>query len=807
MLQDLRYAFRTIVKNPGFALVAVLALALGIGANSAIFSVVYAVLLRPLPVRDPGNLVVVHHSYPNLATASVSPANYQDYLTMTRAFESMGADAMWSANLTGIGEPERLVGRRVTASYFSTLGVAPAMGRAFLNEEDRAGANKVAILGHGFWQRRLGGDPTILNQTINLNGAPYTVVGVMPDGFRTDRETDVMVPMAFTPDEASPAERGYEFVTMYARLRPGFTIDAARKDMNSVADRLRAAFYPPGSKWGVSVIPLREELVGDMRGSLLTLFAAVGLVLLIACANVASLLLARAAVRRREIAIRRAIGATQARLVRLLLTESVLLALMGGAVGLLAALWGSSLLINALPTELSRDIPGWDRIAVNLPVLGFTFGVAMLTGILFGLMPALQTSRQGLSDSLKEGSRGSEGAARHRARHALVVAEFALSLVLLIGAGLLVRSFWRVQQVNPGFDPNGLLTFSISLPSAGYPNRAAVGGFYGRLLDEIRAIPGVQSAGAVSNLPLSGDNQNATFFVEGLPVPTDGEAPHGDPRSTGAGYFEAMRIPLLRGRYLSARDAADSTFTAVIDENLAQKYFPGQDPIGHRIGFGGKKPVWREIVGVVAHVKHYGLDGRDLRSEKVQYYFPVTQYAERSMYVVVRGSGEPAELGLAIRAAVSRIDSAMPIYAVRTMERVREQSLAQRRLLMTLLAVFAALALALAAVGIYGVMSYGVAQRVKEIGIRMALGARPGDVLRMVAGQGLALAAIGAAIGICGGWGVARLMNQLLFGISAADPLTFLGVPLLLGVVALAATWFPARRATKVDPLVALRDE
>jgi putative ABC transport system permease protein len=807
MLQDLRYAFRTVIKNPGFAFVAVVALALGIGANSAIFSVVYAVLLRPLPVRDPANLVMVFHSYPQLSQASVSPPNYTDYLTMTRSFESMGAEAMWSANLTGIGEPERLTGRRVTASYFTALGVAPTLGRTFLEQEDHPGQNKVVVLGNGFWKRRLGGDPGILNQTVNLNGASYTVVGIMPAGFRTDRETDVMVPMAFTPEELDTRERGSEFLYMYARLRPGMTVEAARKDMTSVADRLRAAFYRPGSQWGVSVVPLREQLVGDLRGSLLILFAAVGVVLLIACANVASLLLARAAVRRREIAIRRAIGATQWRLMRLLLTECVLLAVMGGAAGLLAALWGSSLLTSALPVELSRDIPGWDQIAVNLPVLGFTFAVAVFTGLLFGIMPALQTSRQGLSASLKEGSRGSEGMARSRARHALVVSEFALSLVLLIGASLLIHSFWRVQQVNPGFQPNGLLTFSISVPANGYPNRAAIGGFYNRLLDEIRSIPGVQAAGAVSNLPLSGDNQNASFFVEGLPLPANGEAPHGDPRATGAGYFEAMRIPLIRGRTFTTSDAADSQFVAVIDEKLAEKYFPGQDPVGHRIDFASNKPRWRQIVGVVGHVKHYGLDGKDLRSDKVQYYFPITQMTERDMYLVVRGAGEPAELGLAIRAAVARLDPTMPIYAVRTMERVREASLAQRRLLMTLLAFFAAVALTLAAIGIYGVMSYGVSQRIKEIGIRMALGARPGDVLRMVAGQGLALAAIGAAIGICGGWAVARLMNKLLFGISAADPLTFLGVPLLLGLVALTTTWFAARRATRVDPLVALRDE
>jgi putative ABC transport system permease protein len=806
--QDLRYGFRTLLRKPGFTAVAVIALALGIGANTAIFSVVNSILLRPLGYKDPERLVTINHDYPKInLKASVSAPGYAHYRDHAKSFESVAAMTGGNFNLTGGGDPERLNGSRITHNFFGTLGAKAAQGRVFLPEEDQPGKNKVVVLSHSFWQQRFGGDPGVVNKNITLNDEGYTVVGVMPPSFQFGREIgqliDLWTPIAFTPEQLSTNNLTNEYLFVVARLKPEVTIGQAQAELDTLAANLRQQYMPGAdrSHWGLTTQFFRELVVGDIRLALWILMGIVGLVLLIACANVANLLLARASDRQKEMAIRTALGAGRWRVIRQLLTESALLAVIGGAIGLLLAWWG----ISALVKVNEAQIPRANEIGLDWRVLLFTLGVALLTGILFGLVPALQVSKTDLHETLKEGGRTGASGARGWVRGTLVVLEMSLALVVLVCAGLLIRSFWQLQKVNPGFAPQGVLTMSVALPATKYKEPVQRANFFQEALARIRALPGVASAGGCSILPLSGNNSSGSFRIEGREVPPGQSLPHGDRWAATTDYFPTMKIPIIRGRFFDDRDTMESQPVAIIDETMQRKYWPNEDPLGKRISFQGgqQQPIWREIVGIVGHVKHRGLEGES----RVQYYIPHPQMQSANMNLVVRTNADPASLTGAVRGAIRGLDKDLPIYRVKTLEQTVADSMAQRRFALTLLIAFAALAMVLAGVGLYGVMSYSVTQRSHEIGIRMALGARAADVLRLVVRQGMSLALIGVGLGVVGAFLSTRLMTTLLFGVKASDPLTFAALALALTLVALLACFVPARKATKVDPMVALRYE
>jgi predicted permease len=806
--QDIRYGYRMLWKNPGFTLVAIIALALGIGANSAIFSVVNAILLKPLPYKDPQQLVIINHNYPKLnLKATVSAPGYVYYRDHAQSFSDVAAVGGWNANLTGGGEPERLQGMQVTTNLFPMLGAQPALGRAFSAQESQPGNNRVVILSDALWQRRFGGDPKIVNQTITLNGESYTVIGIMPPGFQYAREmgqiVDIYSPIAFTPEQLSSENAGLEYLTVMARMKPDVSINQAQAEMNTIADQMRQ-LYDTGdaSVWGLVVRSYDELVIGDIRPALLILLGAVAFVLLIACANVANLLLARAAVRQKEIAIRAALGASRMRVIRQLLTESTLLALAGGGLGLLLAVWGVDLLMKVNDNKLPRA----HEIGLDFNVLLFTLGVSLLTGIFFGLAPAFQTSKADLHETLKEGGRSGTGTSHKGLRNLLVAAEMALTVVLLIGAGLLIRSFLRLEQVSPGFQPQNILAMQLSLPVNKYPEAKQRDNFYQQMLAEVANLPGVKAVGGVSVLPMSAGGNSRTFNIEGREAPEGQQSPHGDSWAATSDYFKTMTIPLIKGRYFTENDTATSPNVVIIDEELARKFFPGEEPVGRRITYDDPRSPdakWREIVGVVGHVKNRGLEG----DTRPQFYFPYHQVPQASMYLAVQTNGEPTSLTGAVRGAIQKVDKDLPVFRVTTMERLVADSLAQRRFSMFLLGVFASVALILAIVGLYGVMSYSVTQRTHEIGIRIALGASTLDVLKMVVGQGMLLAFIGVGIGLVASFLLTRAMSSLLFGVSATDPLTFVGISLLLALVAFLACYIPARRATRVDPMTALRYE
>jgi putative ABC transport system permease protein len=810
LLQDVRYGLRMLLKRPGFTLVAVVALALGVGANTAIFSVVNGVLLRPLPYKDPDRLVRLGEWSQQVPGMSVAYPNFLDWREQNHVFEGLAATQFDSYNLTGVDEPERLQGRNVSANFFDLLGVAPALGRTFKADEDRPGAGRVCLISYGLWQRRFGGDRKIVGAQLTLNGKPYTVVGVLPQDYRYGTQTDVFAPIGLRGDEEVIKERdNHPGIYVVARLKDGVTFGQAEAEMKAIAARLAQEYPKTNGGHGITMVSLREYFVGDIRTSLLVLLGAVGFVLLIACANVANLLLARAASRTREIAVRTALGAGRWRIVRQLLTESLILSFAGGGAGLLLAAWGVDVLrrasLDVIPT--TADI-GLDRM-----VILFTVGVSVFTGVLFGLAPALQASKADLNGSLKEGGRtGTAGAARSRVRSALVISEVALSLMLLIGAGLLIRSFVSLRGTETGFDPRKVLTMQLSY-KAGKDEGRKVSNFLTQVEEKLRAVPGVEAVALSDGVPMLGASETG-IHVEGRPPVETSKQPMTVAYWATPGFFRAMGIRLLRGRYFDEHDAQDTPLVAVIDEDFAREMFPGEDPIGKYLAGDPQHGIpHTEIVGIVAHVKNYGLDAPGpVQAER---YTPLYQVPEKFMPMVaghvtllVRSSGtDPAAMTDAVRRAVHEVDPNQPVYNVQTMEQVLSDSIASQRLSMMLLSLFGAVAMTLAAVGIYGVMSYTVAQRTHEIGVRMALGARGRDVLKMVVGQGMTLALAGVGVGLVGAFALSRVVSSLLYGVTATDPLTFAGVPLVLLSVALLSTFIPARRATKVDPMVALRYE
>lgn len=800
--QDLRYGFRMLVKSPGFMVVAVVALALGIGANSALFSVVNAVLLRPLPYEQPDRLVIMWEKAADM-DMSVAYPNFKDWEAESGSFEQMAAHRRDSFNLTGAGEPERLAGRMTSSSFFATLGVKMFKGRDFAAEEDRAGANRVVIINHRYWQKRFGGDASIIGKQLTLNNQSYTVIGITPPSYRFGSDVDIFVPIGLF--EENYKERGvHPGIYVIGRLKNGVSIEQGRADMDTLMAQLGQQYKEVGPNRHIHIESLYENTVQDVRPALLILLGAVAFVLLIACANVANLLLARAAARQKEIAIRTALGAGRWRLVRQLLTESVLLSLMGGALGLLLALWGTDLLASAVPD----DIPRLADAGVDVRVLGFTMLVSFLTGILFGLAPAWQASKPDFNETLKEGDRGSTGG-RHRIRNALVIAETATALVLLIGAGLMIKSFWRLQKVEKGFDTSNLLTMQLSIPMTKDEGHKVLG-FFDRLTQKVKSVPGVEAVALTNGLPFYGVTETS-FWVEGRPRVNDQEHLMSVQYITTPDYFQTMGIRLKRGRLLSAQDRQETPLVTVVDESLAQKAFPNEDALGRRLTLGRDGPAF-EIVGIVEHVKQYGLDGEVPIDP--QFYFSLDQIPDELLprvagriSLVVRTRTEPLGLAGAVRRQVLATDPNQPVFNIKTMDQIIAESVAARRFAMLLLAIFAGVALVLAAVGIYGVMAYSVEQRTHEIGIRMALGAQGRDILRLVVGQGMALTLIGVGLGLAASLALTRVMSSLLYGVSATDPSTFGVISLLLALISLLACYIPARRATRVDPMIALRYE
>ncbi len=814
LLQDIRYALRMLAKSPGFMAIAILTLALGIGANTALFSVVNGVLLNPLPYPAPERLMALYSRTTQFSRSSISYPNFLDWQRDTRTFSQLAAYRSDNFSLTGAGEPERVRTEMVSAEFFPVLGVQPLIGRTFTAQDDHAGAAPVVLLSEGLWRRKFGASPKMLGQSISLNATAYTVVGIIPASFyfsgNNFRLSDIYVPLGQWTDSTFLDRRVGMGMDSVGRLKSGVTAAQARADMDGIAQGL-AKTYPDADKGsGITIIPLKENIVGDVAPLLYVLLGAVGFVLLIACVNIANLLLARSTGRTREFAIRAALGASRGRVVRQLLTESILLAVAGGVLGLLLAAWGTRAAIRVLPQALPRAA----SVGLDAHVLLFTLGVSIFAGILFGLAPAFKVSQSNLHETLKEGGRGSSGT-RHRMQSVFVVAETALALILLVGAGLMIRSLGRLSTVDPGFNPQNMLTFNVQFPPevASAPAEQVRNGL--RQLDEaLAAVPGVKYISeAVGSEPLQGDSE-VPFWLEGHPKPlSDADMNWALFYLAEQDYLKAMGTPLRRGRFLNAQDTLHSPVVMVIDEAFARKFFPHEDPIGKRVNLG-ILGVQAQIVGIAGHVKQWGLDTDAQSPIQAQFYLPLMQVPDQFMPLlskgtgfVVRTAGSPGALVPVIRHAVEQVNSQQVMFGAETMDDIISDSLAARRFTMILLGVFAALALILACVGIYGVISYLVGQRTHEIGVRMALGAQRGDVLRLVIGQGATMALIGVAIGIAAALALTRLMSNQLFGVSAHDPLTFAGVAILLTLVALFACYIPARRAMRVDPMVALRYE
>jgi len=817
LLQDLRYGLRTLNRSRSFALAAVLVLALGIGANTAIFSVVNSVLLRPLPFHDPDQLVQIWHtppqtSFPGMKEFAVSAANYLDWAAENHVFERIAIYTGGSYNLTGQGEPEFVNGRSVSSGFFPTLEAQPMLGRVFSPDEDRPGHDHVVILSEAFWRSRFGADPNIVGKDISLDAASYRVIGVMPRKFQFPISSDpanaakLWTPLAMT--DRQRAVRGEHHYAVIARLHSGVTLQQAQAEMDTISRRLEQQYPADDKGWGAVVKPLREELVGDVRTPLLVLLGAVALVLLIACANVANLVLARIVSRQKEIAVRSALGASRFRLLRQIVCETIVLSIAGGAAGLILAHFGVKLIVAFLAARLPRA----SAISVDLWVLAFTLSVSILAGIVAGLVPAWRLSNVNVSESLKQGARTSSDATGNRTRGALVVSEVALSLMLLIGAGLLIRSLWALRQVDPGLDPHHVLAVVPSIPAQAFPEPAQEIAFYRQWTERVRALPGVEFASAIDDLPISGGGSNQPIQIEGRPVQAMADQPEVSVRVVTPDYFHTMHIPLLRGRDLGEQDNRDSTGAVVISESLARRFWPNQDPVGKRLTMTFFPDKIREIVGVVGDTKDRGLDSPQ---PEAMLYMPLSQLNGSStaawrafpLWLVVRTHTDPTALTPSVIHTLHQINAEFPIVEVTTMEDSIDNSLSQQRFNMLLLAVFAAVALIFAAIGIYSVLAYTVRRRVREIGIRMALGAETSDVVRLIISEGMKPTAIGVGLGIGGALALGRFISSLIYGVGASDITTFVSVSLVLALVSFLASIVPAYRATRVEPVTTLREE
>jgi putative ABC transport system permease protein len=803
---DLRYALRTLRKSAGVSLVVIFTLALGIGANAAIFTVVNAVVLRPLPYAQADRLVAVWGNLPlaHLQDIVVSAVEYVDFQTRNRVFDAMAAYASTAFDLTDHGEPERVNGAVVTATLFPLLGVTPASGRLLQDADNQPGHPRVALLSHALWRRRFGGDPTIVGQTMAIDSEPTEIVGVMPARFRfPDPSIDVWMPIVFNANLLGENNRGSRNYSILGRLKPGVSIALAQRGMTAVADAMRRD-YPAHYRSGftTTVRGLQDEVVGDSRRGLYVLLAAVVAVLLMACANIANLLLVRAQARKREMAIRVALGASRSRLARQMLIESLALAIAGGAAGLLVGMWGVELLVALAPP----DIPRLHEVTLDGRIVAFTASISVLAGILFAATPALRASRTDPHDALKEGGRtiavrGRDG------RRALVVAEVALSLVLLVATGLLIGSFARLHDVPPGFDPNQLLTFRVAPPPATYSFEKSEQ-LFDAIFARLKSIPGVESVGAINALPFSGFGGDRSFFLEGQLNPGPEQRPDEQVRFVSAGYFAAMRIPLRRGREFSDRDTLQAPRVAVVNEAAARRYWPNVDPIGQRFTFDRETPRWYQIVGIAGNIRHRSLDAAEKPEVYVAYAQPLFDNpTARPMFVVARTAFDPSAAAASVREIVRSIDPNQPISSVLTMQERIAESLGPRRFTMLLLVAFGGVALVLAALGIYGVVACAVSERMHEIGVRLALGAQPREIMRMVVGHGLSLAVVGIAVGLVGAWLVTESMRTLLYGVSPHDPVTYTAIALLLTAIAVSASYLPGRRAVRVDPTLTLRSE
>jgi putative ABC transport system permease protein len=800
MLNDLRYALRMLLKSPGVTAMAVLALGLGIGANTSIFSVVNFLLLRPLPYKDPGQLVRVWATYPPKAVTqdATSYPDFTDWKNQNSAFQQIAAFTHQYFNLKGGNQPERILGLRVSADLFPLLGARTVQGRTFLPEEQQPGKDHVLLVGEGLWRRRFGKDPDLVGKTVTLNDESYTVIGILPSNFEFPPFES---PQLYVPLVADP-NRGHGYLHVVARLNSAMKLSEAQAQMNVIAQRLEQQYPRHDKDRGISLMPLQESVVGRVRHALLILTGAVGFVLLIGCANVANLLLARTAVRQKELAVRITLGASRLRLIRQLLTESVLLAFLGGTLGVLLAVWGVDFLMVLLHRIL--PLPRLDAVNVDSRVLGFTLLISLLTGLAFGLAPALGASKPDLNESLKEGSRSLTRSLRHNhIRSLLVVSEIALTLVLLIGSGLMLKSFLLLQQVDPGLHPDNILTLEFSLFESKYSKTRTRAAFFQQVLERLGTLPEVQSAAVVADIPLGGSADTLGFRIEGRADPAPREWLIAGFNVVSPDYFRTVGIPLLKGRDFNERDAENAPPVIVINETMAHRFWPDEDPISRRITMDGEH--WYSIVGVVGNVRHLGLDSPPRPEAYICYLQDPVLWPYLSL--MVRTDSNPMRLASTIQGVIWAVDKDQPIANVRTMEQILSASVAQPRIYMVLLSIFASVALILAAVGTYGVISYSVTQRTHEIGIRMALGAQPGDILKIVVGQGMILTILGILIGLAGAFGLTRVLSSLLYEVTATDPATFVAVPLFLAAVAFLACYIPARRATKVDPMVTLRYE
>jgi len=806
--QDLRYGLRMLLKYRGFTVVAMLTLALGIGANTAIFSVVNSVLLRSLPYQDPERIVKIWNANGGAPTqVPISEPEFNEYRNQSQSFDHVAAYVVFPNNLTGINEPERVLTAATSSGFFPALGVRMELGRAYSSDEDQRGRNGVVVLSHRLWQRHFSSDPNLIGKAITLNSRSRTVIGITPPGFGFPGDkVDAWTPAAINP---ASTNTGAHYLNVIARLRPGRDLDQANAELKVAVDRIKQRFpeyYKGAEGFSSRVVPLREEIVGDIRPALLVLFGSVGFILLIACANVANLLLARSAARQKEIAVRTALGASRRRILRQLLTESLLLSVLGGAFGLLLAYGG----IRFLVAEGRAALPRIDEINIDGWALGFTTLVSLLTGVIFGLAPALYASKPDLNGSLKEGGRGGAESVRHNgARGLLVVSQVTLSVVLLVGAGLMIKSFWRLMQVNPGYNPENVLTLRLSLPW-GTPYQQLIA-FYQQLTQRAAALPGVQAAAIVSQLPLDAPRSNVSFEVEGQPSEfNNDDDPIADFNTISSDYFLTMGIPLLHGRSFTDRDNAQSPTVVIVNQSLARRLWPGEDPIGKRIRLTEGTP-WMSIVGVAPDLKNQALSAvarHEIYVPYVQANFAQNQnFTPYTIGLVARAALDPASLSGAIRGEVRALDKSLPVYDIKPMERIVADSISQPHFTTLLLAGFAGIALILVTVGVYGVISYSVAQRTREIGIRKALGAQTRDVMTLFVGQGLALALIGVTIGSVVAFALTRVMTRLLYEVSATDAATFIAVPLLITTVSLMACYVPVRRAVKIDPMIALRHE